>query len=120
MCVTSAQALLDAHDDIAAKNYDPMTDEDVFQVFTPPSPAAAPLGGGVTDAVRMVGIRKSADEPLVSFHDFSFRILERGFYEVLVFSTFVIFTGYKTCKNSFLTCLFCIYFVNFLTFTIRR
>ena len=56
------QALLEAHDDIASKNYDAIPD--VFPMFAPPPPQEM-LNPKVSDAIRMVGIRKNADEPLV-------------------------------------------------------
>lgn len=56
----SFQALVVAHDDIAAKNYEELPDAlPVF--YSPPTAFAAPP----TDAIRMVGIRKNPDEPLV-------------------------------------------------------
>ena len=54
--------MLEAHDDIAAKNYEAIPD--VFPIFSAPPPQEV-LNSKVSDAIRMVGIRKNADEPLV-------------------------------------------------------
>ena len=57
------QGLLLAHDDVAAKNYG----EDIEEL-PPSSPTPPPerdFFNPVTDAIRMVGIRKNPNEPLV-------------------------------------------------------
>ena len=58
------QALLESHDDIASKNYDAIPE--AFPMFAPP-PQEMLLNPNASDAIRMVGIRKNADEPLVRF-----------------------------------------------------
>ena len=52
---------MEAHDDVAAKNYEPVIDP--FPVFSPPAEVFPTPPS--TDAIRMVGIRKNGDEPLV-------------------------------------------------------
>ncbi|KAI0230188.1 MAGUK p55 subfamily member 6, partial [Lamellibrachia satsuma] len=54
-------ALLESHDDIASKNYDAIPE--AFPMFAPP-PQEMLLDPNASDAIRMVGIRKNADEPL--------------------------------------------------------
>ena len=57
------QAMVEAHDDIAAKNYEDIPD--VAPIITPPPVSQHFPVGPPTDAIRMVGIRKTPEEPLV-------------------------------------------------------
>lgn len=52
---------MEAHDDVASKNYDNVPE--FVPVFAPP-PQVFQIPP--SDAIRMVGIRKTPDEPLVS------------------------------------------------------
>jgi len=61
------QALIDAHDDVAAKNYEVVPPDIPFNSshdVTAQTPAVFTLQDS-TDAIRMVGIRKNPDESLV-------------------------------------------------------
>ena len=60
------QALIEAHDDIAAKNFEHVPE--FLPVFAPPPQV---FQVPPADAIRMVGIRKTPDEPLVR-HSFVF------------------------------------------------
>ena len=55
--------MLEAHDDIAAKNYD---DEPEIFPIEPPVPEIFNNTNAGQDAIRMVGIRKTDGESLVS------------------------------------------------------
>ena len=59
--ILTCQALIEAHDDVAAKNYEAVPD--FLPVFAPPPQV---FQVPPADAIRMVGIRKNPDEPLVS------------------------------------------------------
>ncbi len=64
------QGLILAHDDIAAKNYDEsflVEEEPMSAVLMPQEMQMFPGMAAPTDAIRMVGIRKNADEPLVCY-----------------------------------------------------
>lgn len=53
------QAMLDAHDTIAIKTYEPTEPEPEVK-----PPSTPPANGVLPDAIRMVGLRKSPNEPL--------------------------------------------------------
>jgi hypothetical protein len=56
------QALLESHDVVAEKSYEPSPQQE------PQLPAfELPVNGMTADAIRMVGLRKSPNEPLVIF-----------------------------------------------------
>ena len=55
---------MEAHDDIASENFEEFTD--VAPTFAPPQ-QIVPSSPTSNNPVRMVGIRKSPDEPLVGF-----------------------------------------------------
>lgn len=57
------QALLRAHDDVADRNYGDETEED-SQLFSPPPPLS--MFSNMPDQVRLVGIRREKNAPLVS------------------------------------------------------
>lgn len=57
------QALLRAHDDVADRNYGDEIEED-SQLFSPPPPLS--MFSGLPDQVRLVGIRREKNAPLVS------------------------------------------------------
>lgn len=57
------QAIIEAHDDVAAKNYEVMPED--FPLFAP-TPQTVYSEQPTTDAIKMVGIRKNANEPLVN------------------------------------------------------
>lgn len=59
---TSSQALIDAHDDVASKNYEALPDS---MSIVPVNQAPTFTVHETTDAIRMVGIKKSPDESLV-------------------------------------------------------
>ena len=62
------QALLLAHDDVAAKNYEEsFFDASMFEANLPEETFEVIPTTASTDAIKMVGIRKNPDEPLVSF-----------------------------------------------------
>ena len=63
VCLSFLQSLIEAHDDIAAQNFEELTD--VVPVFAPPTQImhSSPT---TNNPIRMVGIRKSPEEPLVS------------------------------------------------------
>jgi hypothetical protein len=61
------QGLLLAHDDVAAKNYGEEF-EDLPPISSTPPPDVFGTMSGVTDAIRMIGIRKNPDEPLVCIY----------------------------------------------------
>ncbi len=56
------QSLIEAHDDIAAKNYEALPD--FMPQFIPPPQV---YQTAATDAIRMVGVRKNPEEPLVCY-----------------------------------------------------
>lgn len=59
------KGLVLAHDDVAAKNYDETLEEGVAPAVVAPVPVETFPGlVAPTDAIRMVGIRKNAEEPL--------------------------------------------------------
>lgn len=53
--------MLNAYDDIADKNYEEDFEKDVNQLEAPPPP----MFNAVADQVRLVGIRKDPNSPLV-------------------------------------------------------
>lgn len=63
----SLKAMIEAHDDIAAKNYEDSPDSVPIITSAPPVSQHFPTGPP-TDAIRMVGIRKTPEEPLVRSH----------------------------------------------------
>ena len=56
------QALIEAHDDVAAGNFEELPE---FVPISSPPPQV--YSNGVQDAIRMVGVRKTPEEPLVRF-----------------------------------------------------
>lgn len=57
------QALLESHDVVAEKSYEPSPQQ---EPQLPPFELAA--NGMTADAIRIVGLRKSPNEPLVQFN----------------------------------------------------
>lgn len=55
------KGLIDAHDDVASKNYEALPDS--FPILPPQTPTFT-VSQSTTDAIRMVGIRKNPDESL--------------------------------------------------------
>lgn len=62
------QALLRAHDDVADRNYGDEIEED-SQLFSPPPPLS--MFSNMPDQVRLVGIRREKNAPLVSLVKYS-------------------------------------------------
>lgn len=57
------QALLESHDVVAEKSYEPSPQQE------PQLPAfELPVNGMTADAIRIVGLRKNPNEPLVKFN----------------------------------------------------
>ena len=73
-----SQALIEAHDDIAAKNFEHVPE--FLPVFAPPPQV---FQVPPADAIRMVGIRKTPDEPLVC-HSFVQRLFTRSFIHLSI------------------------------------
>ena len=68
--------MIEAHDDVAAKNYEAVPD--FLPVFAPPPQV---FQTPPADAIRMVGIRKNPDEPLVCFKNKFFFSFLKNKYE---------------------------------------
>lgn len=81
------QSLIEAHDDVAAKNYEVLPEEfpQGQSMLMMPSSQIFPMQ--TTDAIRMVGIRKNPDEPLV----ITFIILSNlmGKCKIIIFKKFI-------------------------------
>lgn len=61
-CNILIQALLRAHDDVADRNYGDEVEEE-SQLFSPPPPLS--MFSNMPDQVRLVGIRREKNAPLV-------------------------------------------------------
>ena len=70
------QALIEAHDDIAAKNYD--DEPDIFPIEAP-IPEIFHNNNTGQDAIRMVTIRKTDGESLVSSTKYLYRFPSPSF-----------------------------------------
>lgn len=71
------QSLLWAHDEIAEKNFE--EDYETQQLDSPPPPVFS----SIQDSVRLVGIRKNKNEPLVTIKTFFFVLFHTIYLQLL-------------------------------------